>query len=68
MAGSSPRAAFPLAPALPSPAGTVERTTLIEFDSVSDAEAAYRSAAYQQALEVLGDAAVRDIRIIEGTA
>jgi uncharacterized protein (DUF1330 family) len=59
LARGLPAAAFEL--------GTVERTTLIEFDSVSDAEAAYRSPAYQQALEVLGDAAVRDIRIIEGT-
>jgi uncharacterized protein (DUF1330 family) len=53
-------------PAAAFESGSVERTTLIEFDNVSDAEAAYRSPAYQQALEALGDAAVRDIRIIEG--
>ena len=57
-----------LARDLPSHAfefGVVERTTLIEFDSVDAAEAAYRSAAYEEALEVLGDAAERDLRIIE---
>ena len=57
-----------LARGLPSHAfesGIVERTTLIEFDSVEAAVAAYRSAAYQEALEVLGDAAERDLRIIE---
>ena len=40
---------------------------LIEFGSVEDAVAAYRSPAYQDALTVLGDAAVRDIRIIEAS-
>lgn len=44
---------------------TTLRTTLIEFDSVEQAVAAYRSPAYQEALEVLGDAADREIRIIE---
>ena len=29
-------------------------------------EAAYKSAAYQDALRLLGDGAVRDIRIVEG--
>jgi uncharacterized protein (DUF1330 family) len=71
LAGPAMRAAGGrfLARGLPAAAfesGSVERTTLIEFDNVSDAEAAYRSPAYQQALEALGDAAVRDIRIIEG--
>jgi uncharacterized protein (DUF1330 family) len=46
--------------------GLIERTTLIEFPSVEAAAGAYRSAAYQRALEVLGDAADRDIRIIAG--
>ena len=45
--------------------GTIQRTTLIEFDSVEAAVAAYRSAAYQEALAVLGDGAERDIRIVE---
>jgi uncharacterized protein (DUF1330 family) len=44
--------------------GLVERTTLIEFPSVEAAIATYNSQAYQEALQVLGDAAVRDIRII----
>jgi uncharacterized protein (DUF1330 family) len=46
--------------------GVLERTTLIEFDSVEAAVAAYESPAYQHALNVLGDGAVRDLRIIEG--
>ena len=45
--------------------GVLERTTLIEFPSVEAAFAAYHSDEYQQALAVLGDAANRDIRIIE---
>ena len=45
--------------------GTTDRTTLIEFPSVEAAVAAYHSDAYQQALAVLGDGAVRDIRIVE---
>ena len=44
--------------------GVACRTTLIEFDSVEAAAAAYHSEAYQEALRVLGDAAVRDIRIV----
>jgi uncharacterized protein (DUF1330 family) len=47
---------------------TFERTTLIEFDSVEQAVAAYRSPAYQRALDVLGDGAEREIRIVEGLA
>jgi uncharacterized protein (DUF1330 family) len=48
-------------------AGQLERTVLIEFESVAHAVAAYESAAYRQALAALGDGAVRDIRIIAGT-
>jgi uncharacterized protein (DUF1330 family) len=40
------------------------RTTLIAFDSVEAAVAAYHSPAYQEALRVLGDAAEREVRII----
>jgi uncharacterized protein (DUF1330 family) len=47
-------------------AGQVERTVVIEFESVAQAVAAYESAAYRQALEALGDGAVRDVRIIAG--
>lgn len=60
LARGHPAAAFEL--------GTVERTTLIEFDSVDGAVAAYNSDAYQHALEVLGDGAERDVRIIEAAA
>jgi uncharacterized protein (DUF1330 family) len=52
-------------PAAAFESGTVTRTTLIEFPSVDAAVAAYHSAAYQEALAVLGDAAERDLRIIE---
>jgi uncharacterized protein (DUF1330 family) len=37
-----------------------------EFDSVEKAIAAHDSPAYQEAVRVLGDGAVRDVRIIEG--
>jgi uncharacterized protein (DUF1330 family) len=46
-------------------AGIMERTTLIEFDSVEQAVAAYESPGYQEALRALGDGAERDLRIIE---
>ena len=48
--------------------GVIERTVVIEFDSLDAAVAAYNSATYQQALKVLGDAVVRDFRIVEGVA
>ena len=53
-------------PAAAFEGGTTLRTTLIEFPSVEAAVATYHSAAYQAALEVLGDAAEREIRIVEG--
>jgi len=40
---------------------------VIEFDSVQSAVATYESPAYQAALKVLGSAAERDIRILEGS-
>jgi uncharacterized protein (DUF1330 family) len=52
-------------PAAAFESGTTGRTTLIEFPSVAAAVAAYESANYQEALAVLGDAAERDLRIIE---
>jgi uncharacterized protein (DUF1330 family) len=55
-------------PAKTFEAGKYERTVLIEFDSVEKAIAAYESPAYQSALRVLGGAAERDIRLIEGIA
>jgi uncharacterized protein (DUF1330 family) len=47
-------------------AGSTQRATLIEFDSVEMAIATYESPAYQAALRVLGRAAERDVRILEG--
>ncbi|MCX4994498.1 DUF1330 domain-containing protein [Streptomyces longwoodensis] len=47
-------------------AGIAERTVLIEFDSFEQAIAARASAAYQEALAVLGDGVERDFRIVEG--
>ena len=47
--------------------GLHERIVLLEFDSVTQAIAAHDSAEYQQALRALGNAADRDMRIVEGT-
>ena len=48
-------------------AGRMQRTVLIEFESIQAALAAYDSEAYQLALkELVGNAVVREIRIIEG--
>jgi uncharacterized protein (DUF1330 family) len=49
-------------------AGVLERLVIIEFDSVAQAAAAHDSEAYQAALKVLGNGAVRDMRIVEGVA
>ena len=49
-------------------AGVMERTVIIEFDSVDQAVAAYHSTGYQEALRVLGDGAERDLRIVEGVS
>lgn len=57
-----------LARGLPSVAfelGLLERTALIQFDSVEAAVAAHESPAYQEALAALGDGALRDLRIID---
>ncbi len=45
--------------------GLMQRTVLIEFDSVAQAISAHDSAGYQAALAALGDGAQREIRIIE---
>ena len=55
-------------PAKAYEAGLDQRAVVIEFDSVQQAIAAHDSAGYQAALKVLGDAAERDIRIMEGVA
>ncbi|MGE5524528.1 MAG: DUF1330 domain-containing protein [Rhodospirillaceae bacterium] len=46
--------------------GLPQRVVVIEFDSVEQASAAHDSPGYQEALKVLGDAVVRDLRIVEG--
>ena len=48
--------------------GMKERTTVIEFESLAKALAAYESPAYEEALRALGkDAVERDMRLVEGT-
>lgn len=47
-------------------AGQLERTVIIEFDSIAQVSAMYEGAAYRRALAALGDGAVRDIRVITG--
>ena len=47
-------------------AGLQVRTILVEFDSYDIALAAYKSEAYQKALQALGSGAERDYRIVEG--
>lgn len=46
--------------------GLEQRTVIIEFDSVAQAVATHDSPGYQAALKALGDAAERDMRIVEG--
>ena len=53
-------------PAKTYEAGLAQRTVVIEFDSVKQALVAHDSAGYQAALKALGDAAERDMRIVEG--
>jgi len=52
----------------PREAGLKQRVVVIEFESFERALGTYNSAAYQAALEVLGSAAERDFRIVEGVA
>lgn len=54
-------------PAITFESGLELRTVVIEFESIAAAKAAYESSAYQACLNVLGDAAERDIRIVEGS-
>jgi len=46
--------------------GQMERTVLIEFDSVEKAVAVHASLAYQEALAALQGGVVRDLRIVAG--
>jgi uncharacterized protein (DUF1330 family) len=47
-------------------AGQLERTVIIEFDTMERAVAAHDGAAYRTALAALDGAAVRDVRIVPG--
>jgi uncharacterized protein (DUF1330 family) len=46
--------------------GAKERTVVVEYPSLEKATAAYDSSAYVEAINALGDGAVRDFRIVEG--
>jgi uncharacterized protein (DUF1330 family) len=50
----------------PQEAGLMQRVVVTEFESFEKAKETYHSAAYQAALKVLGSAAERDLRIVEG--
>jgi uncharacterized protein (DUF1330 family) len=43
-----------------------QRTVVVEFDSVEKARAAYEGPDYRKALDALGNAAERDMRLVEG--
>jgi uncharacterized protein (DUF1330 family) len=47
-------------------AGQTKRLVISEFPSFAQAVAAHDCPAYQEAVNALGDGAVRDVRIIEG--
>ena len=47
--------------------GVKQRTVVIEFDSLAQAIAAYKSAEYQAAKKLLDGAVERDVRMVEGT-
>jgi uncharacterized protein (DUF1330 family) len=47
-------------------AGLLERTVLIEFESIEHAIAVHDSPAYQASLAALDGGAVRDLRIVPG--
>ena len=47
-------------------AGLLERTIIIEFESVEKAVATHDSPAYQLALKALDGGAIRDMRIVPG--
>jgi uncharacterized protein (DUF1330 family) len=55
-------------PAKTYEAGLNQRTVVTEFESLEKAIAAHESPGYQEALRVLGEAAERDLRVIEGVA
>ena len=48
--------------------GLNQRTVVVEFDSLERAIAAHDGPGYQEALGVLGNAAERDVRLVEGVS
>jgi uncharacterized protein (DUF1330 family) len=50
----------------PRESGMNQRLVVMEFENLEKAIATYNSPAYQSALRVLGAAAERDFRIVEG--
>tara|TARA_B100000676_G_scaffold307319_1_gene365465 strand:+ start:94 stop:384 length:291 start_codon:yes stop_codon:yes gene_type:complete len=48
-------------------AGMLQRTVLVEFESLDAAIACHDSPAYQEALAALSDGVTRDLRVVEGT-
>ena len=46
--------------------GVMERTVIVEWPTLIDAQNAYDSNAYQAALDALADGVDRDFRIVEG--
>ena len=48
-------------------AGMLQRTVLVEFESLDAAIACHDSSAYQEALAALSDGVTRDLRVVEGT-
>ena len=53
-------------PAKTYEAGINQRTVLVELDNLAQAIATHDSPGYQAALAVMGNAAERDMRIVEG--
>lgn len=53
-------------PAKAYEAGMMQRTVVVEFESLDAAIACHDSAAYQEALAALGDGVTRDMRVVEG--
>ena len=46
--------------------GILQRTVVVEFDSLATAQKVHDGPGYQEALRVLGDSVERDFRICEG--
>ncbi|HEX2651339.1 MAG TPA: DUF1330 domain-containing protein [Burkholderiales bacterium] len=46
--------------------GILQRTVVVEFDSLATANKVHDGPAYQEALRALGDSVERDFRIVEG--